>query len=64
MNNTLAELLKAVIDAGGVVAAQALIELLTIGLEESIVSVASKDNPGRHEDLMIQWARELGVVSQ
>jgi len=62
MKPTLADLLKAVIDAGGVIAAQALIELVTIGLEESIVSVASKDAPARHDDLTIQWARELGVV--
>jgi len=61
MKPSLADVLKAVIDACGVIAAQALMELVTIGLEESVVAAASKDVPGRHEDLMMSWTREIGI---
>jgi len=62
MNNSLAELLKAVIDAGGVIAAQALIELVTIGLEETFPAALSQDNPRKHMEVMTQWAKEIGVI--
>ena len=62
MKPSLADLLKVVIDAGGVIAAQALIELVTIGLEETFPGALSKDNPGRHMETMTQWAKEIGVI--
>ena len=62
MKPSLADVLKAVIDACGVIAAQALLELLHAGLEETMPGVTSKDVAERNEDVWLQWAKEIGIL--